>query len=220
MNAETALPPPPASKGRDPWKIFGIITIVLVVVGGAVAAGFFLGSSDDETAVGTVPPVTTSAPTTTTAPPTTTTAAPATTAAPYINYSTVPPGPMPPPVRPMTWQEELVNKWRLQNPRIAQRARASSEVVYKFGSGYSGLLPGPGSAVDVTQTERDNLASAYNIYVQGYLEFWSESLCERLESTGWKASDFTSSVLVADDFSEEQIVFERDIVFSQCPENF
>jgi hypothetical protein len=120
----------------------------------------------------------------------------------------------------MTWQEELLNKWRLQNPRIAERVRGSSEVVYKFGSGYSGPLPGPGSAVDVTATERTNIANGLS-FVSGYLELWSESLCDRLESTGQKASDLTSSVFVADNFSGEQgIVFERDLVFSQCPENF
>jgi hypothetical protein len=222
MNDEATLPPPPAGKGRDPWKIFGIITIVLVVVGGAVAVGFFLGSSDDETAVGTVTPVTT---TTTTAPPMTTTAAPATaapaTTTPRPTYSTVPREPMPPPVRAMTWQEELLNKWRLQNPRIAESVNGSSEVVYKFNQGYAGLLPGPGSAVDVTATERANLTDNHGIWVHGYIEGMAEFVCDRLEFTGQKASDLTSGVFDKPNLTdEEQTVFARDLVFSQCRENF
>jgi hypothetical protein len=58
VNTESTLPPPPASKGRDPWKIFGVITIVLVVVGGAVGVGFVLGkdtSSGDAEPTGTLP---------------------------------------------------------------------------------------------------------------------------------------------------------------------
>ena len=67
MNVETTLPPPPqASESRNPWKIFGIITIVLVLVGGAVAAGFVLGSSKDDssksTVAQTVPPAVTATP--------------------------------------------------------------------------------------------------------------------------------------------------------------
>ena len=78
VNTESTLPPPPppVSKGRNPWKIFGIITIVLVLVGGAVAAGFVLGSSNDTSSEST--PAESTAP----APPTgaPTTAAPATAA--------------------------------------------------------------------------------------------------------------------------------------------
>ena len=57
MNTESTLPPPPPSgQSRNPWKNFGIITIMLVLIGGAVAAGYFLGSSED--AVETAPPAT------------------------------------------------------------------------------------------------------------------------------------------------------------------
>ena len=76
VNTESTLPPPPASKGRDPWKIFGVITIVLVVVGGAVGVGFVLGkdtSSGDAEPTGTLPEDADAPTTTLRAQPTTTT---------------------------------------------------------------------------------------------------------------------------------------------------
>lgn len=43
------LPPPVAStpNARNPWKVFGIATIVVLVVGAAIGGGYFLGTSGD-----------------------------------------------------------------------------------------------------------------------------------------------------------------------------
>ena len=117
MNTESTLSPPPASKGRDPWKIFGIITIVLVVVGGAVAAGFFLGSSDDDTPVAAE----TTAPATTTAPPTTTTAAPTTTSPPRVTRPVTTPSPDDYDendyyISPLEFENSM---WILTNPKVS-----------------------------------------------------------------------------------------------------
>jgi hypothetical protein len=143
VNAESTLPPPPASKGRDPWKIFGIITIVLVVVGGAVAAGYLLGSSDDDTPVAAE----TTAPATTTAPPTTTTAAPTTTSPPRVTRPVTTPSPADYDkndyyVSPL----EFDNAMRiLTNPRITNWSAQDlvgldREMMERAGEGLCGLI--------------------------------------------------------------------------------